>query len=158
LNLVRRWHALLTAAGLVIGVGSCGVAAASQSVESADCSQPPIVVTAIAPAFPDVPHRARISGVVVVAVHVDPAGRVASAQTVPEKPPNLNFVDAAVAAAKRWEFNPAAGCDSRQAELKFDFKLPMAPAPDAGAVFRPPYTVEIIVEAVQVITTSTGTP
>ena len=141
-----------------VAVLGCGLSCGSLPARAVDCAQPPVAVAAVAPEFPDVAHRAKISGTVAVAVTIDEAGKVASAHVKSESGAGSMFVEAAVNAAKRWQFNPAVACGSRQAMLTFDFKLPIPSAADVGTVFRPPYTIEIVVEAIHSIIDYSGTP
>ena len=146
--------AVTVASALLVG----GTALSLRAAEPLDCSTPPTVVAAIAPTFPDLPRRARIAGTAVVVVDVDHLGNVASATFGSSKTMNPMLNDPALTAAKKWQFNPAVNCDSRFATLTFDFKRPVKEASEAGTVFRPPFTIEILVEEVRVDTSSTGSP
>lgn len=151
----RRIRGAVTLAVAVL-VG--GTPLGSRAADPIECGVPPTVVAAIAPSFPDLPRRARISGTAVVMVDVDHLGNVSSAAIGSSKTMNPLFADPALEAAKKWQFNPAVNCDSRSATLTFDFKRPVKEALEAGTVFRPPFTIEILVEAVRVDTSSTGRP
>lgn len=135
-----------------------GMPLGSRAAEPVDCAAPPTVLAAIAPSYPDLPRRARISGTAVVVVDIDHFGNVASAAIGPSKTMNPLFGDPVLEAAKKWQFNPAVNCDSRSATLTFDFRPPVKEASEAGTVFRSPFTVEILVEAIRVETRSPRSP
>jgi TonB family protein len=141
---------------LVASVPLGGTLANSRAAEPRDCGAPPTVVVAVAPSFPDVCRRARFAGVAIVVVEIDHVGKVESATFGPNRNANSLFNAPALEAAKQWQFGPAANCDSRYATLTFEFKSPVKVASEAGTVFRPPFTVEIRVEAVAVDADSTS--
>jgi protein TonB len=65
---------------------------------------PPVVVSRVLPAYPDMARRSRITGTVVVDVEIDDQGRVVKA--TPESGPLLLRADA-VSAVLKWRFKPA---------------------------------------------------
>ncbi len=124
--------------------------------ESPDCTTSPAVILAVAPAFPDLPWKARIGADQWVQVQVSEAGDVGQATMETEMNPSLGFGKAAVAAAQRWKFAAAVGCPSRKARLLFRFVMPVSKPQEAGVQFRPPYEIDIAVLAISVDTRSTA--
>lgn len=106
----------------------------------------PVRSAAVAPPYPPIAAAARAGGVVMIEVKIDAAGRVSSAMPWSGHP---LLRQATLDAAKRWEFNPEAGAETRAARLFFVFseqdspkdcakRLP-APAPE----FLSDYQVKI---------------
>lgn len=106
----------------------------------------PVRSASAAPPYPPIAAAARAGGVVMIEVNVDAAGHVSSATALSGHP---LLRQAALAAAKLWEFNPEAGAETRVAQLFFVFseqdspedctkRLP-APAPE----FLSDYQVKI---------------
>ncbi len=98
----------------------------------------------MAPDYPAAAVTGKVSGGVVVEVRVSPRGAVESATVVEGdallRQPSLD-------AARLWRFRAqASGSNgSREAKLVFSFRLMPKNTPEAqlGAIFRPPYTVEV---------------
>ncbi len=105
----------------------------------ADESPAPAVEEAVAPVYPELAVLGRIAGSVIVAVRVSAKGDVAEA-TVIEGDALLR--QASLEAARQWRFHAAT---SREVRLIFTYKLMPKNTPEAelGAIFRPPYTVEV---------------
>ena len=95
---------------------------------------------AVAPAYPAAAFVGRVSGSVIVEVHVSERGAVASA-AVEEGDPLLR--QASLDAARLWRFQAQPG--SHDLKLIFSFRLMPKNTPEAqlGTVFRPPYTMEV---------------
>jgi TonB family protein len=103
--------------------------------------QPPAVVEeAVSPAYPSAAVEGRISGTVIVTARVAENGKVSEA-TIAKGQPLL--WQASLEAARLWHFR--AKQRIREVKLTFSFKLmpKNTPEPVLGAVFRPPYTVEV---------------
>ena len=111
-----------------------GIPAAAQQT-----ARPP-VEEAVAPAYPALAVIGRISGRVVVSVRVSQQGAVTEA-TSDEGDPMLR--EAGLQAARLWRFGGTVS--GQEVKLNFIFRLmPKAtPEPELGAIFRPPYTVEV---------------
>ena len=99
-----------------------------------------IVEEAVAPAYPAPAVASRISGSVIVEVHVSEQGTVASASVVDG---NALLRQASLEAARLWRFQAQPA--GRDVKLIFSFRLMPKATPEAqlGTVFRPPYTVEV---------------
>ena len=101
---------------------------------------PAAVEEAVAPVYPGLAVLGRISGSVVVDVHLSERGAVTGvAATEGEallRQPSLD-------AARLWRFRAQPG--ERDVKLIFSFRLMPKNTPEAelGAIFRPPYTVEV---------------
>ncbi|HKG13415.1 MAG TPA: TonB family protein [Pyrinomonadaceae bacterium] len=80
----------------------------------------PVRSAAAFPQYPPIAAAARAEGVVAVEVKVDAAGHVSTAAAWSGSP---LLQQAAVAAAKRWEFNPDANAEARAVRLFFTFKM-----------------------------------
>jgi TonB family protein len=101
----------------------------------------PVRSAAAAPNYPPIAKAARAEGVVTVDVKVDGAGRVSSASAMSGHP---LLQQAAVAAAKRWEFDPDANKETRVARLFFKFEMipadcekgRPAPAPEFPSTYQ----------------------
>ena len=114
------------------------------------CARPPAVAVALAPTFPDLPWKARIGADQWVQVDISAGGDVVEATMEPEKNPSLGFGDAAARAARRWKFAAAPECASRKARLLFRFVMPVTKPVEVGVQFRPPYEIDVSVEALSV--------
>ena len=97
------------------------------------------VEEAVAPAYPSPAVEGGIAGTVTVGTRISESGMVVSATA--EGPALLR--QASLDAARLWRF-PAQPA-GRDAKLTFLFRLMPKNTPEAqlGAVFRPPYTVEV---------------
>lgn len=98
------------------------------------------VEQAVAPVYPGAAAASGIGGTIAVEVRLSEAGAVVNA-TVGEGPAQLR--QASLEAARLWRF-PAQPA-GRGIKLTFLFRLMPkdTPAAQLGAVFRPPYTVEV---------------
>jgi protein TonB len=67
----------------------------------------PQIVRRAAPAYPEIAKRAGIEGTVWVKIQLDENGKVREALVQKSSQPNLGFEEAAMAAAKSFEFSPA---------------------------------------------------
>jgi hypothetical protein len=131
---------LAIAASAVVFAMSSGAQAQSGSPEAS-----PQVVTAIAPAYPDVAVEARISPLKLrVRLAVGGDGVPTTARMEPEF---LAFKEAVETAALAWRFAPEPGSptQSQSVTLTFLFRLvdQSAPLSDRWTVFRAPYEVEV---------------
>jgi len=104
---------------------------------------------AVAPAYPSPAVEGGIAGIVTVEARVSEAGTVVSA-AVAEGHAMLR--QASLEAARLWRF-PAQPA-SHDVKLTFLFRLMPKNTPEAqlGAVFRPPYTVEVRKTAAEKVT------
>ena len=105
----------------------------------------PAVEEAVAPAYPAPAVVARISGSVIVDVHVSERGAVASA-SVAEGDAQLR--QASLDAARQWRFQAQrfqAQSGGHDVKLILSFRLMPKNTPEVqlGAVFRPRYWVEV---------------
>jgi TonB family protein len=110
---------------------------------SAQTTDGPAVVAAVAPVYPPIAAAAHAIGDVTVDVKIDASGKVTSARAV-EGHSLLQAVS--VGAARRWRFVPANEADAeRTARLTFTFLDTKANAPEdeRTAVFLPPYKVQV---------------
>jgi TonB family protein len=103
------------------------------------------VARAAAPTYPRVAIMARFTGDVPVSVVVRDDGAVASAEPVKAGFPQADR--AAVAAAKRWRFQPPPPRARREVVLHVCFQLADAGSSEIGAVFEPPDSVTLTGEA-----------
>lgn len=116
---------------LICGMASMGSAQKSSSVP---------VDEAVAPAYPPAAVESRIAGTVTVLIHISEGGSVTDAR-VTEGHPLLR--QSSLEAARLWRFRSRA--KGRDVTLIFTFRLMPKNTPEAqlGAVFRPPYAVEV---------------
>jgi len=109
----------------------------------------PVVEEAVAPDYPAAAVQAGAGGTVAVEARVSERGTVVSATAVEG---HALLRQASVEAARLWRFaaQPAAGA----VRLSFSFRLMPKDTPQAqlGAVFRPPYTVEVRKTAAEKVT------
>ena len=106
-------------------------------------SEPPAVVSAVAPVYPAIAVAARASGEVMVEVEIDTEGSV-TATNSDGKIKLLSRV--AEEAARRWRFAPArSGEKTRKVRLGFLFRLmpEEAASLDSTPIFYPPYRIEV---------------
>jgi TonB family protein len=73
--------------------------------------------TKVQPAYPELAHKMNISGTVKIEVTVAPNGTVKEARIVGGHPV---LAQAALDAAKRWRFEPAAGESTGVIDFKFE--------------------------------------
>jgi TonB family protein len=121
---------------LILGIGAC-VNISAQTTDG------PAVVAAVAPVYPPIAAAAHAMGDVTVDVKIDASGKVTSARAV-DGHSLLQAVS--VAAARRWRFVPANEANAeRRARLTFTFLDMKANAPEdeRTAVFLPPYKVQV---------------
>lgn len=123
-----------------------GVASPSQDV----CTQPIVASVAVAPRFPEVARKARLSMTIPVDVIISPSGRVATAKLQAGTPDHLFLGQVSTQAATRWRFNEDHGCLERSATLMFAFRQPVPIGWGAGTIFKPPFLVEIVEEEIEV--------
>ena len=107
-------------------------------------------VVAVAPKFPEIARKARFSMVVPVNVTIDPSGGVANAELAPGTPDRFFLGQVSVQAASRWRFNEDYACTDRSAMLEFVFRLPVPKGWGGGAIFTPPFRVELVEEEIEV--------
>ena len=100
----------------------------------------PAVGEAVAPIYPELAFVGRIAGSVVVEIRVSERGEVSEAAIVEG---DALLRQSSLDAARLWRFQAQAG--GRELKLIFSYKLMPKNTPEAqlGAVFRPPYTVEV---------------
>lgn len=100
----------------------------------------PALEEAVAPAYPAAAATGKISGTVLVIVQVDRSGKVTGA-SIAEGHAFLR--QASLDAARLWRFQTRR--QASEVKLTFSFKLmpKNTPEPELGAVFKPPYTVEV---------------
>lgn len=116
------------AALLLLGLASCGDRCASQ------------VVTAVAPAYPQLALLSGTSGTVIVEVTAGEKGEALSV-AVKEGHPLLH--EACLDAARKWRFGADSG--RRPIRLEFEFRVVPRGTPNSEltTVFRAPYRVEV---------------
>jgi TonB family protein len=104
------------------------------------------VALAVAPEYPAVAHQASIAGTVTIRVSVGQRGTVTHASVVEG---HKLLSEAALAAARLWEFNPPSG-DTSEPELVFVYKLLPENACFQKTLprFIPPSRVEVAVRKV----------
>ena len=100
----------------------------------------PVVAEAVAPNYPALAVLGRISGSVVVQVHISPKGTVAAVNVIEG---DALLRQASLEAARLWRFEPQPA--AREVKLIFSYRLMPKNTSEAetGTVFRPPFTVEI---------------
>jgi TonB family protein len=124
-----------------------GVAGASQNA----CTTQPIEATvAVAPRFPEIARKARLSMTIPVDVTISRSGRVTEAKLQAGTPDHLFLGQVSTQAATRWRFNEDRGCLERSATLMFAFRQPVPVGWGAGTIFKPPFLVEIVEEEIEV--------
>lgn len=108
----------IVALGLSLVAGGTGVLSrsvrAQENVKTEELSRKP--KTKVAPVYPDVARRMKISGTVRLAVVVAPSGAVKSAKVIGGHPV---LVNAATDAMKQWKFESAPTESSGIVEFKF---------------------------------------
>jgi hypothetical protein len=125
------WNNVLSKCVLTILVGAACLA---QEIA------PAAVEEAVAPVYPGLAVLGRISGSVIVDARVSERGAVSNAAAAEGeallRQPSLD-------AARLWRFRAQPG--EREVKLIFSFRLMPKNTPEAelGAIFRPPYTVEV---------------
>jgi protein TonB len=82
---------------------------------------PPTPVKEVKPDYPDLAKKAQVEGVVLVQVVIGIDGKVERAEVIQAKPEGF-FEEAAIAAAKKWEFTPAK---QRDKPVRVRFQIPM---------------------------------
>lgn len=136
------WKANLEMKFQLMGLALLLVISACVNV-SAQTTDGPAVVAAVAPVYPPIAAAAHAIGDVTVDVKIDASGKVISAHVF-EGHSLLQAVS--VGAARRWRFGPANEADTeRTVRLTFTFLDTKANAPDdeRTAVFLPPYKVQV---------------
>jgi TonB family protein len=103
----------------------------------------PLVMSAVAPAYPMEIKTSGRSGDFYVDVEVDRSGKVTSAKS-PRTPEIIrNVIEEA---AKRWQFAPSPnGPEARKTRLTFTFRNvpPTTSNFDSTPIFYPPYRIEV---------------
>ena len=89
------------------------VIASAMPVRAADARA---IKTRVAPTYPEIAKRMRITGAVRVAVTVDAEGKVIDAKTISG---NRMLGAAAEDAVRKWKFEPGAGSSTVEIELTF---------------------------------------
>jgi TonB family protein len=109
-------------------------------------SEPPVVVSAVAPVFPVIALAAHGSGDVIVVADINKSGDVTSSRV--RTGHNL-LRKVSVEAARRWKFS-TSNEDHREVELTFTFRIvpDKTTGVDRTPVFYPPYHVEVRNETV----------
>jgi TonB family protein len=123
-----------------------------------ECKQPLVVEKAVAPSFPPLAIRAQTYGTVNVAIEVGDNGGVVKAEIATGSTELSLFHGPALAAAKKWSFTSAYGCNSRSGSLQFKFRKPVPADWGSGTIFKPPFRIEIVVEEVEMPTESQPRP
>jgi TonB family protein len=131
---------LYRATMLIVIASAVATFAMTQQVSS---NEMPLVITAVAPAYPVLAVASNTSGTVEVEVQINASGEVASARSINGHP---LLCKQAEITARRWRFELAKNnTETRIATLKFVFRI--APketsADDLTSVFTPPYQVEV---------------
>lgn len=80
----------------------------------------PVVVSRVEPMYPDDARKARISGIVILECHIDATGIVRDAIILKDLPYGLG--DAALAAVKQWQFEPAT-LDGQPVDVLFNLTV-----------------------------------
>jgi hypothetical protein len=115
----------------------------SSSFAQTDGSKAPIVIFAVAPAFPALVAVANFNGDAIVEVEVNAEGKVLTARAINTYP----FLrKSSEDAARRWRFTPDnAGGMKRVVRLTFSYRtMPLkTPAEELASIFMPPYQVEV---------------
>jgi TonB family protein len=127
---------LLTLMLLTLGVNGF-------SLGQTNSQEGPEVRVAVAPNYFPIALHSHTSGTVVVKVHINPDGRVISAEAVSGNPV---LVGGTRSVARRWEFASTPDKNKiRSVELVFVYKLVPRDTPPDGLwlIFKPPYRVEI---------------
>jgi TonB family protein len=123
-----------------------GVALAqAQAEHQRDCEKPPVVVAAVAPTFPELARVALLQGDMTVQATVDDSGLVTGTEISSSTRSSVGFEEAAIAATKRWKFDPQETCATRQVELLFRFHKPVEEGEASGVEFHPPFRVDVVV-------------
>ena len=100
----------------------------------------PMVEEAVAPAYPAPALSGRIAGSVMVDVRVSEQGAVIDA-AVAEGDALLR--QASLDAARLWRFQPQPSAGGAKLIFSYRFMAKNTPEAQLGAVFRPPYWVEV---------------
>jgi len=109
---LRKTAALLTL--MAITVGGAGVRLRSQEADPEITRRAKVKVQ---PVYPELARKMNLTGVVKVAVVVEPNGTVKEAKVVGGHPVLAN---AALEAVKKWRFEPAATESTGVVEFKFE--------------------------------------
>ena len=102
----RISHSLIVLAGLALAAGPVFAAGPHRAV-----------VSHVAPAYPELAHRMRVSGKVVLMVDVQPDGTVSNTKVESGHP---LLVAAAEDAVRRWRFAPTPEASQSEVEVNFD--------------------------------------
>ena len=138
---MKRIIRIFLFSSIVLTLASCG-------------SEPPKVVQAVAPNYPQIARIAHVQGLVSITLEISSDGKVSNARMTSGAP---LLRDECLATAKKWLFAPSSK-QSRTVDLKFEFTVDDALPTDAQEQisFSPPYYVAIRVGPV-VLNTSIGT-
>ena len=132
-------------ATILLVMGAAMVLAHAQAENQRICENPPVVVTAVAPSFPELARVALLQGDMTVEATVDDAGIVTGTEVLSSTRPSVGFEEAAVAAAIRWEFDARENCAARRVGLLFRFHKPVKEGEPSGVEFRPPFRIDVVV-------------
>lgn len=113
----RTATALLAVLTLAMTVGTIQVGAQQAQQQAQNDEIVRRAKSRVQPAYPDLARKMNIAGVVKIEVVVAPNGTVKDARVVGGHPV---LAGAALEAAKRWRFEPAAGEASGIIEFKFE--------------------------------------
>ena len=129
--MLRIWIMIVS----VVCTGMSPAAAIGQSVER------PVPMNATVPHYPAMARAKRISGVVLVDVHVNPDGNVTEAKPLIG---GEYLRDAAMKAALKWRFKPLQSCIAYTLRLTFIFHEFSYKPPEKKPDFQSPYQIEIL--------------
>jgi len=141
-----RAHSMISVLVMALAMGCAG----GSSQAATRCDTELTVEAAVAPEFPPVARKVRAFGYVNVTGTVDETGAVTAAEVAQGGMAVPFFKDVSLEAAKRWRFKPRSGCPVKPFVMQFMFKQAGAKGWGAGTVFKPPATVMILIEEVDV--------
>ena len=84
----------------------------------------PKLLKKVNPIYPAEARQARLEGLVLLECTIDPTGRVASTKTIRGEP--MGLTEAAAAAVRQWEFEPATNAAGRPVEVQFTVTIRFA--------------------------------
>ncbi len=88
------------------GEGSSGQATSEEVRDAAEVERPPKILEQQLPRYPSELETEQIEGMVVLRILVDPEGAVSRIEVLASEPPGV-FDEAAISAARTWQFEPA---------------------------------------------------
>jgi hypothetical protein len=119
------------------------------SISGCAPTSPPTVMRAVAPVFPAVALAARAEGAVTVDTTINSSGDVVNARIAEVVGPVAIYHQKWYEQlAREWRFSSSNSRSSRLVRVKFIFRLMPTGTPpqELGAVFSPPYEVEVRAE------------